>query len=166
MSGNSERESVFESASSADQDAGLRLNSGPPGPYAPGVTPDPVVPYAPGVTPPSGGLFTPGGYQDFASTPTQKKAAADTIETELEPNTKKASEYADDATGSAQKGFEGWDTAAGLKKMADTWDQQVKTLMGRLAGEKNALRGASGLFTHNDTGLRNQFLSQSKLNGL
>lgn len=154
MSGSSEREPVLESASSVEQDAGLRLNSGPPGPYAPGFTP------------PSAGLFSPGGSQDFASTPAEKKAAAGTIETELEPNTKKASEHADDATGSAQKGFEGWDTAAGLKKVADTWDQQVKTLMGRLAGEKSALRGASGLFVRNDTGLGNQFLSQSKLNGL
>ncbi|MEV7618337.1 hypothetical protein [Streptomyces sp. NPDC089799] len=132
----------------------MRLNSGPPGPYAPGTTP------------PSAGMFSPGGNQDFASTPAQKKAAAGTIETELEPNTKKASEHADDATGSARKGFEGWDTAAGLKKVADTWDQQVKTLLGRLAGEKSALRGASGLFTRNDTGLGDQFLSQSKLNGL
>ncbi|MEU9146411.1 hypothetical protein [Streptomyces sp. NPDC048349] len=118
---------------------GMRLNQVPsdPGPTAPG-------PLAPG---------GPGGSADFASTPAEKKAAAGTIETELEPNTKKASEHADDATATAQKGFEGWDTASGLKKVADTWDQQVKTLMGRLAAEKNALRGASGLFARNDTGL-------------
>lgn len=165
MSGNSEREPVVETTTSADQDAGLRMNSGPPpGPYAPGVTPH--GPYAPGVTPPAAGPYLSGGSQDFASTPAEKKAAAGTIETELEPNTKKASEHADEATGSAQKGFDGWDTAAGLKKVAETWDQQVKTLMGRLASEKSALRGASGLFTQNDTGLNNQFLSQSKLNGL
>ncbi|MET9881806.1 hypothetical protein ABZZ20_01355 [Streptomyces sp. NPDC006430] len=108
-----------------------------------------------------------GGSADFASTPAEKKAAAGTIETELEPNTKKAAEHADDATSTAQKGFEGWETSAALKKVADTWDQQVKTLMGRLSAEKTALRGASGLFVRNDTGLGNQFLSSpSKLNGL
>ncbi|WP_327413644.1 hypothetical protein [Streptomyces sp. NBC_01233] len=158
---------------------GMRLNSGPPvgpyapgvtapppGPYAPGVTAPSVVPYAPGVTPPSSGLFTPGGSKDFASTPAEKRAAAETIENELEHATKTAAEHADDATGNAQKGFEGWETAAGLKKVADTWDQQVKTLMGRLAGEKTALRGASGYITRNDTGLGNQFLSQSQLHGV
>ncbi|RST06159.1 hypothetical protein EF910_10550 [Streptomyces sp. WAC07149] len=127
-----------------DQDrAGLRLNSGAgPGPLA------------------------PGGPGDFASTPQQKKAAAGLIETEFEPNTKKAAEHADDATDAAQKGFDGWETAAGLKKVAETWDQQVRSLMGRLAGEKTALRGASGLFAGNDTAVHDQFQSQSKLNHL
>ncbi|MFG2298578.1 hypothetical protein [Streptomyces sp. NPDC048603] len=143
----------------------MRLNSGPPEPQAPMGGAPSVVPYAPGVTPPSG-LFAPGPSPDFASTPEEKKAAASTIETELEPNTKKAAELADDTTNTAQKGFEGWDTAAGLKKVADTWDQQVRNLMGRLASEKTALRGTSGLFVRNDTGLGSQFLPQSKLNGL
>ncbi|MET9963548.1 hypothetical protein ABZ128_31505 [Streptomyces sp. NPDC006326] len=107
------------------------------------------------------------GSKDFASTPAQKKAAANTIETELEPATKKAAEHADSATSTAQKGFEGWETAAGLKKVADTWDQQVKSLMARLASEKTALRGAHNLITGNDTGIRSQFLaSDSKLNGV
>ncbi|WKD34939.1 hypothetical protein [Streptomyces xanthophaeus] len=164
----------------------MRLNSGPPvgpyapgvtpvtpvapvspGPYAPGVTAPPsVVPYAPGVTPPSSGLFTPGGAKDFASTPAEKRAAANTIENELEDATKKAAEHADDATGNAQKGFEGWETAAGLKKVADTWDQQVKTLMGRLAGEKMQLRSASGYIAGNDIRLGGQFASQSQLHGM
>ncbi|WP_405829869.1 MULTISPECIES: hypothetical protein [unclassified Streptomyces] len=173
-----------------DQQTGMRLNSGPPlGPYAPGLTPPvgthapgvtappagpyapvvtapTVVPYAPGVTPPSSSLFAPGGSKDFASTPAEKNAAANTIQNELEPATKTAAEHADDATGTAQKGFEGWETAAGLKKVADTWDQQVKTLMGRLSGEKAALRGASGSFARNDIGLGNQFASQSQLHGI
>ncbi|MEU9034350.1 hypothetical protein AB0D45_05475 [Streptomyces sp. NPDC048352] len=116
---------------------------------------------------PSSGPGGPGGSGDFASTPAEKKAAANTIETELEPNTKKAAEHADEATGTAQKGFEGWETAAGLKTVADTWDQQVKTLMGRLSAEKTSLRGASGLFVRNDVGTGDQFLaSRSKLNSL
>lgn len=62
-----------------------------------------------------------------------------------------------------------WDTAPGLKKVADTWDKQVKVLMGRLGSEQGALRGASGLFVRNDIGLGDQFQSigtRSKLNGL
>ncbi|MFE1788467.1 hypothetical protein ACFW7J_08720 [Streptomyces sp. NPDC059525] len=103
---------------------------------------------------------------DFASSPKAKKEAAGVIETELEPNTKRAAGYADDATNAAQRGFDGWDTAAGLHKVADTWSQQVKALMGRLAGEKAALRGASGLFVRNDVAVRDGFGSQSKLNHL
>ncbi|MFK0043935.1 hypothetical protein ACIQU4_07490 [Streptomyces sp. NPDC090741] len=68
----------------------------------------------------------------------------------------------------AVKGFEGWDTAPGLKKVADTWDRQVTVLMGRLGSEKSAVRGASGRFIGNDIGLGDQFrpIGQSKLNGL
>ncbi|MDD9380992.1 hypothetical protein M8Z33_30970 [Streptomyces sp. ZAF1911] len=143
MSGDFAQEWERERAGVTDHDVAVRLNGAPTGPFA------------------------PGGSGDFASTPAEKQAAANTIETELEPNTKKASEHADDATGTAQKGFEGWETASGLKKVSDTWDQQVRTLMGRLSSEKTALRGASGLFVRNDTGLGNQFLaSGSKLNGL
>ncbi|WP_331721189.1 hypothetical protein [Streptomyces sp. NBC_00454] len=113
------------------------------------------------------GPLVPGGPADFASTPAQKTAAAGMIETEIQPNTKKAATHSDAATEAAAKGFEDWETAAGLKKLADTWDQQVNALMGRLAGERAALHGASGLFVRNDTGLGNQFLvSPSKLNGL
>ncbi|MFB7056937.1 hypothetical protein ACFCXT_27920 [Streptomyces vinaceus] len=110
-----------------------------------------------------------GGGGTFASTPAQKRSAANTIETELEPNTKKATGCADESTSTAVKGFDGWDTAVGLKKVADTWDQQVKVLMGRLGSEKGSLRGASGLFVRNDLGTGDGFRplgTQSKLNGL
>ncbi|MGW6574543.1 hypothetical protein ACWGAN_20580 [Streptomyces sp. NPDC054945] len=143
----------------------MRLNSGPPsGPYAPGTTVPSVVPYAPGVTPAPAGPFARGGAPDFASSPAEKNAAASTIQTYLEPETKKHAGDADEATEAARKGFEGWQTAAALKKVADTWDQQITTLMGRLAGEKTALRRASGAFTSNDTGLGNQLASLSQLN--
>lgn len=113
------------------------------------------------------GPLAPGGNQNFASAPAQKKTAANTIETELQPGTQKASDHADDATNSLRKGFGGWETAAGMKTVAETWEQQVKALMGRLEGEKNALRGASGLIAGNDTGLGNDLrASTSKLNGL
>ncbi|MCX4633053.1 hypothetical protein [Streptomyces sp. NBC_01443] len=110
-----------------------------------------------------------GGGGTFASTPAQKRSAANTIETELEPNTKKATDHADESTNTAVKGFDGWDAAVGLKRVADTWDQQVKVLMGRLGSEKGSLRGASGLFVQNDLGTGDGFRplgTQSKLNGL
>ncbi|MFB7181666.1 hypothetical protein ACFCYI_28665 [Streptomyces sp. NPDC056257] len=134
-------------AAATDQQADMRLNGA-------GDPPAPLV---------------PGGSGSFGSTPAEKSAAANTIETELEPSTKKAAEHADEATGAAVKEFDGWDTATGLKKVADTWDKQVKNLMGRLTSEKSALRGASGLFVRNDIGLGNEFKSigsQSKLNGM
>ncbi|WP_030303089.1 hypothetical protein [Streptomyces katrae] len=101
-----------------------------------------------------------GGGGTFASTPAQKRSA---------PNTKKATDHADESTNTAVKGFDGWDAAAGLKKVADTWDQQVKVLMGRLGSEKGSLRGASGLFVQNDLSTGDGFRplgTQSKLNGL
>ncbi|MYT23060.1 hypothetical protein GTW69_22690 [Streptomyces sp. SID7760] len=142
MSGDFTQEWGSERARAADQ-AAMRLNG---------------VPAADG-----------GGGETFASTPAQKRSAANTIETELEPNTKKATEHADESTNTAVKGFDGWDAAGGLKKVADTWDQQVKVLMGRLGSEKASLRGASGLFVQNDLGTGDGFRplgTQSKLNGL
>ncbi|WP_438312355.1 hypothetical protein ACSHWO_14940 [Streptomyces sp. HUAS TT3] len=125
----------------------MRLNSGqPPGPLFPGTG-------------------------DFASTPAEKKAAANTIETELEPNTKKAGDHADEASNNTVKAFDGWSTAAGLKKALETWDRQVIGLMGRLASEKTALRGTSNMFLRNDITTGEGFnlvkpSSESKLNGL
>ncbi|GAA4916627.1 hypothetical protein GCM10023237_41250 [Streptomyces coeruleoprunus] len=84
----------------------------------------------------SGGGSTP----NLASSPAQKKAAANTIETELVPDTKKATDFADEATKSAVGAFKGWKTAGGLKTVQETWDKQVKTLLGRLDREKGALR--------------------------
>ncbi|MFJ6758859.1 hypothetical protein ACIQNK_28045 [Streptomyces sp. NPDC091273] len=126
-----------ERADGADRQVGLRLNSGPQGPFA------------------------PGGSKEFASTPAEKRAAAGVIQDELES----AAEHADEATSSARKDFDGWQAAAGLKKVAESWDQQVKTLMGRLSSEKVALRGAESVFARNDTGVGSQFL-KSALNGV
>ncbi len=143
MPGEFDRE--WDVARAAGRPVAMRLNSAPPGPS------------------------TPGGAGTFGSTPAEKTAAANTIENELERSTTTATEHADEATNTAVKGFDGWDTAAGLKKMADTWDKQVKTLTGRLAFEKAALRQASGLFVRNDIGLGDMFRpigAQSRLNGL
>ncbi|MFK0259059.1 hypothetical protein [Streptomyces sp. NPDC090445] len=106
-----------------------------------------------------------GGPGAFGSSPAEKQAAANTIENDLEGSTKKSTDWADESSDAAIKTFDGWQTAAGLKKVQETWDRQVKTLMGRLSSEKNALRGASGYFARNDLDIRGQFapLSQSKV---
>ncbi|MFD6181820.1 hypothetical protein [Streptomyces goshikiensis] len=140
MAADLDQERGRERAGSADQ-VGLRLNSGPQG------------------------SFAPVGSKDFASTPAAKKVASGVIQNELEPATKTAAEHADDVTSTAHKGFDGWQTAAGLKKVADSWGQQVRTLMGRLSSEKVALRGAESVFARNDTGVGSQFL-KSALNGV
>lgn len=102
----------------------------------------------------------PGGLPDLATTPREKKAAAHTIETELQPDTRKAGAWADVATGKAISGFGGWATARGLKKVQTTWDRQVKTLVGRLAAEKDALRSTSKTFAETDLG------TSRRINGL
>ncbi|AZM93570.1 hypothetical protein [Streptomyces sp. W1SF4] len=111
----------------------------------------------------------PGDGSAFGSTPAEKKAAADTIETELEPNTRKAAAGAKENTSAAARTLDGWETASGLKKVTETWDQQVKTLMGRLSAEKTSLRGASGLFVQNDVRTGDELRAlrrKSKLEGL
>ncbi|ORT54394.1 hypothetical protein [Streptomyces sp. CB03238] len=107
----------------------------------------------------------PGPTKDFASTPAQKTAAANVIHNELLKNTQAASDKPDEATNNAIKGFAGWDTAAGLKKVKETWESQVRTLKGRLSAEEAALRGTSNRFQLNDvdTGLSFAPASRSKL---
>ncbi|MGA5496985.1 hypothetical protein ACPCSP_21755 [Streptomyces cinereoruber] len=109
----------------------------------------------------------PGGPADFGSTPAMKKAAANEIANRIKGDTKLATEKADEASESAIKGFDGWQTDAGLKKVQETWDKQVNALMGRLAHEENSLRGTNGYFTENDLGINSMFgtLPKSKLEG-
>ncbi|MER5491151.1 MULTISPECIES: hypothetical protein [unclassified Streptomyces] len=77
------------------------------------------------------------------STPAVKREAAGTIETELEPDTAKAANRVDEANEKVMGGLRGWATATGMRTVQETWDGQVKALMGRLAHEKNALRAAA-----------------------
>lgn len=119
-------------------------------------------------TDPSGPTPPGGGPGDFGSSPAEKQAAANTIEHELEESTTKATNWADESSNAAIKAFDGWQTAAGLKKVQETWDQQVRTLMGRLHSEKNRSRTASNYFVRNDVDIRGQFapLSKSKLHDI
>ncbi|WP_326695852.1 hypothetical protein OG909_32605 [Streptomyces sp. NBC_01754] len=106
------------------------------------------------------GPLAPGDGGLFGSSPAEKNAAANDIETELEPDTKKTSDGAKESTNTAARTLDGWETASGLKKVVGTWDQQVRVLMGRLAAEKASLRNTSSLFIQNDLG------TASKLRGV
>ncbi|WP_223279309.1 hypothetical protein [Streptomyces sp. SDr-06] len=108
--------------------------------------------------PPGPPLFTNPGQSGLVSTPEAKRSAANTIETRLEPDTKKSGTHADESTAAAIKEFgphdgHGWVTSGALKKAHHTWGEQVQGLMNRLAGEKSALRGANSLFQKTDFGV-------------
>lgn len=91
-----------------------------------------------------------GGPGVLGSVPAEKKKAANTIETTLEPGTRKAADVADAPTSAAARSLAGWDTAQGLKKAHEKWDDQVKHLMGRLSSHKVGLRGAVSTLTGTD----------------
>jgi hypothetical protein len=93
-----------------------------------------------------------GGGKGLVSTPTEKRAAANTIETVIVPDTKKATDWADEATTGAVGALKGWETAAGLKTVQSTWEKQVKTLTARLNREKGALRATVTTLTGVDVG--------------
>lgn len=106
---------------------------------------------------------------DLASTPAQKKSAADSIEKNLEPGTGKAGNVAEGSTGAAVRAFgpkdgHGWDTAGALKKAHEAWEKQVKVLAERLKSEKYALRGTGSVFLNNDFGIASQLGVQPRSN--
>jgi uncharacterized protein (DUF1501 family) len=107
------------------------------------------------------------GNPDLATTPAKKKKAANTIENNIQPDTKAAADAADEPTNAAVTEFKGWDTAAGLKKAHEHWDTQVKRLMARFDSEKVALRNTSTLFSNNDIVTGAGFApAQSKVSGI
>ncbi|MGW4227936.1 hypothetical protein ACWEF9_01385 [Streptomyces sp. NPDC004980] len=62
------------------------------------------------------------GRADLASSPAQKKAAANTIENELEPSTKKATDWADESSATAVKEEIGAGTLTGqCEEFFTTW---------------------------------------------
>lgn len=112
-----------------------------------------------------------GSASDLASSPTEKKTAANAIERHLEPDTKKAGHVAEEKTTAAVKEFSGkegsgWATSGALKKAHSTWEEQVKALVDRLGGDKGALRNTSVLFQNNDVGISTQIRQSSTLDDL
>ncbi|WP_228977184.1 hypothetical protein [Streptomyces sp. DH12] len=108
-----------------------------------------------------------GGTADLKSAPARKRAFADTIETRLEKPTREAGDTVDEAMGAAARAFAGWDTAAGLQKAHEKWEDQVNRLVGRLVTNKTQLRNAATQLLGTDLdvghGLRRP---QSNISGL
>jgi len=123
----------------------------------------------------SGGSTTPppgltGGQKDLASSPAEKKAAANAIEQHIQPDTSKAGRWTDEDTASAVKAFgakdgEGWLTSSALKKAHKTWGEQVKSLMDRLGSEKEALRSANTVLQSTDLTVGSRVRQTSSLDG-
>ncbi|WP_415949917.1 hypothetical protein [Streptomyces sp. KLOTTS4A1] len=116
--------------------------------------------------PSGGGGLVGGGNADLASTPAEKKKAANAIEKDLEPDTARDGKAAEESTDAAVKEFggkdgDGWDTSIALKKAHEKWEDQVKALGGRLASEKIALRQTTTLFSNQDVGIATQVRASS-----
>ncbi|MEW2256307.1 hypothetical protein [Streptomyces sp. NPDC047869] len=91
----------------------------------------------------------------LASTPAEKRAAAKALNDHIEPDTRRAGEWADEETGAAVKAFgardgHGWLTSAALRKAHAAWGDQVRNLMDRLGAEKDALRSTNVVLTSSD----------------
>ncbi|WP_330459543.1 hypothetical protein OIB37_23335 [Streptomyces sp. NBC_00820] len=92
-----------------------------------------------------------GGQPDLRSSPAEKKAAAKAIAEHIEPDTRKAGDWADTETNSAVTEFrDGWHTSGALKKAHEAWADQVRSLMHRLSSEKAALQGTNTLLQNTD----------------
>ncbi|MFF8729442.1 hypothetical protein ACF073_23520 [Streptomyces sp. NPDC015171] len=118
----------------------------------------------------AGGPYGPpvlaGGKKDLASSPAEKQAAANAIEKDIEPDTRKAGEWADSESNTAVKEFrDGWHTSGALKKAHETWGKQVKNLMNMLASDKEALRSANTVLQSTDIQTGADLRSASALSG-
>lgn len=118
----------------------------------------------------TGPLGLLGGQKDLASSPAEKKAAAQAIEDHIEPDTKKAGDWADVETGAAvtefgAQGGHGWLTSGAVKKAHKTWGDQVQNLMNRLASEKAALRNTNTQLHGSDLGVQSGMRAVSPLDG-
>ncbi|WTU53387.1 hypothetical protein OG953_22670 [Streptomyces sp. NBC_00057] len=116
---------------------------------------------------PSPSVATP----DFASTPAEKKAAADAIDGPILKDTRKAGNWADESNSAAVKAFrakdgDGWATSSALKKADKDWDKQVEALCKRLASESALLRDTSIRFQSHDIGVGNRLKGVSKLSDI
>ncbi|CAM5452178.1 MULTISPECIES: hypothetical protein [Streptomyces] len=94
---------------------------------------------------------SPPGGQKLVSTPAQKQAAANAIEQHIEPDTRKAGDYADTETNSAVSALHGgWHTSGALKKAHAAWGTQVTNLMNMLGADKAALRSTTNTLQTTD----------------
>ncbi|GGQ33740.1 hypothetical protein GCM10010215_67110 [Streptomyces virginiae] len=98
-----------------------------------------------------------GGSADFGSDEAKKKTASGKLGGEVKTQTETAAKKADEETAAAITAFSGWDTAAGLKTVETTWDNQVKNLLSRLATESHNLAVTRRMFLGQDNEIYNGF---------
>ncbi|MEU6758527.1 hypothetical protein [Streptomyces sp. NPDC046685] len=106
-----------------------------------------------------------GGVGDFGTDAAQKKTAAGKLAGEVRTQTDTAGKKADEETTAAITAFAGWDTAAGLKTVETTWDDQVKNLLGRLDTESHNLGLARRMFLGQDFEMYSDFSPLMKPSG-
>lgn len=109
-----------------------------------------------------------GGHRTLASSPAQKRAAAKAVQDHIEPDTRRAGDWADDESGAAVKAFgardgDGWLTSAALREAHGAWSAQVRNLMDRLGSEKDALRSTNVVLTGADAGVGSSLRQVSAL---
>ncbi|POX37386.1 hypothetical protein C3486_28660 [Streptomyces sp. Ru73] len=134
-----------ETVSFEDEWAGLRSRSTAAGTHTQINSTGPLTPGGN-----NGLLLPPGGSTPLASSPAKKKAAAEALDKDVVPDTKKAGGHADEATTKAQKAFDGWETGKGLKSLMTDWEKSVKTLQGRLSRERQALTSTNNTLQDGD----------------
>ncbi|MFE0734544.1 hypothetical protein [Streptomyces sp. NPDC058855] len=111
------------------------------------------------------------GRPDMASSPAAKKAAAKAIGEDMEPGVTRDGKHAAESTNAAVKEFgpkdgHGWETSSALKRAQETWEKQVRMLLGRLASEKQALSATGISFRTNELDTTARLARQSRIDGI
>ncbi|MDN3258363.1 hypothetical protein QWJ26_00760 [Streptomyces sp. CSDS2] len=109
-----------------------------------------------------------GGRPDLASSPAEKKAAANALQQHIQPDTKKAGDGAEEQTNAVVKAFgakdgDGWLTSGAVGEAYKTWGEQVRNLLDRLSSEQASLRATNVLFNGTDLGVGAQVRASSTL---
>ncbi|MCQ0022917.1 hypothetical protein M4914_08090 [Streptomyces somaliensis DSM 40738] len=108
-----------------------------------------------------------GGAPDLKSATEKKRKAANAIENKMERGTREAGDLVDEPTEAAVRAFAGWDTAVGLKESHEKWEDQVRSLLGRLTRHKGQLRSTATILESTDVGVRHTIQRpQSKISEL
>ncbi|GAA2248932.1 hypothetical protein GCM10010232_40480 [Streptomyces amakusaensis] len=120
---------------------------------------------------PLGGGGAGGAAPDLASSPAEKKAASKALKEQLEPGVRRDGSRTAESMGAAAKEFgardgSGWDAAGALKKAQETWEAQVKSLLGGLAREQSLLSATAVTLGGTDAGIAVQMNRQSRIDGL
>ncbi|MFI1715683.1 hypothetical protein [Streptomyces litmocidini] len=111
------------------------------------------------------------GKPDMASSAAAKRAAAKAIDDDLEPGVTRDGKHAAETTNAAVKEFgakdgHGWDTSGALKRAHETWEKQVKMLLGRLSSEKQALSATGISMQNNELDTAARLARQSRIQGI